>query len=184
MEAEIDMLTKWTDWTTILSSIFLGIIAFLTLRFTAIPKINISLKDSKECTLLCRPNETVKLTFNLKNVGRWYAHPPAKNVILYTNFPEPFELIEAHYGSALERSQRQVRIGKRYDNLFTGNMKYFRVDGITLFYEEPGEIVEVQIKTPNQLGIYPLRVAAHSDERAYQVCLFKIKVSGGELSTN
>jgi hypothetical protein len=188
MPAEISKLTVCAEWITIIFSILsffvLGWIAVLTLRFTATPKINITLRNSKSGRLECRPSEKLTLTFDLKNVGRCYARPPTKNVILYLNFPEPFELIEARYGSALERSQTQVRIGKRYDDLFSGNMKYFRVDGITLFYGEPGETVEVHVKTPDNSGIYPLRIAAHSDERGYQVCLFQVKVSGGSISAN
>jgi hypothetical protein len=45
-----------------------------------------------------------------------------------------------------------------------GMMKYFRIDGLQLFHEEPGEDVEVQVRLPVQPDTYLIQIAAYSDE--------------------
>ena len=72
------------------TSIFLGYIAFLTLRFAARPRLRIKLLpelDRGESVFECCDSATLR--FHMVNVGHWYSKPAATNIRLYINFDLP-----------------------------------------------------------------------------------------------
>ena len=137
--------------TNMVASVYL---AFLAVRFTAKPRIKITLAGEKDTHRLeFTPGETVDLLFVLTNIGYWYAHPTALDNTCYLNFDPRFELIEAKYGSILENSETNVRRGKN-------NCQYLKVSGIQLSYGEPGELILALISRPKSqsfLSGLPLR---------------------------
>ncbi|MCK4821456.1 hypothetical protein KA005_37165, partial [bacterium] len=138
-----------------ISFVFLGVIAFLTLRFTAKPKLKIGLKDVEKIqgSYLFGSGQIAKLRFYLSNKGHFYAKPAIINVLLYINFHPSFDPIKANYGSVLELDTNEVHRGKH-------NSKYLVASGIKLYHKEPGEEVVVQVKTPSDSGIYKCWIAA------------------------
>lgn len=126
-------------------------IAFLALVHTAKPRINVVLLE--DTTQAC--NRLIKLRFELRNVGHWYAIPPAIDIVAYCDFDPAFDLIELDYGSQQEIHATEVRIGK-------GGKKYFKAKGIMLIADDLGEIVQVQLKTPQVPGRYYARLSAYS----------------------
>lgn len=102
-------------------------------------------------------------------MGRWYAKPAATNVTLYVNFQQPVEPVKIRYGSTLEKEDQNVLLGK-------DNSKYLKATGISLFHEEPGEDVEVDMVAPARIGRYRIWIAARSDEGSYGIHRFRIDV--------
>jgi len=134
--------------------------AFIRITFAAKPNLRIRFKDGKkEAELVAGEEATIKL--HIENRGHWFAKPAAHDVFVYANFDPTFHLTELKYGSALEKSNQEVKIGK-------GGRKYLKAEGIHLFYEEPGEDIEVYIKAPEKEGRYRLEIAADSREGGYR----------------
>jgi hypothetical protein len=154
----------------IISTAILGYIAYLTLTFTAKPKIRIYYEgDTKTNRLRLITNTQVCLNFRLKNIGHWHSKPAATNVTLSLNFDPQFNLTLAKYGANLENQTNHVSIGK---NL----MKNFCVGGIILTAREPEEYVQVELVTPKYEGTYKTIIAALSDEGDLGVHPFYINV--------
>lgn len=164
----IDIISLFLDF---ISFIFLGIIAFLTLRFTAKPKLKIFLDGFEKIQgQYWFPSDKIAShIFCLKNVGHLYAKPAIINLTLYINYEPAFELIGVKYGSILELENSEVRRGKN-------NSKYLSVTGIKLYHKEPSEKVIVNVKMPKQSGIYICWISARMNEYDLGVHNFKIKV--------
>ena len=142
----------------IISTIVMIYLTFIVTKFTAKPKLKIRFKNGKkEAEFGAGKKATLKLY--VENQGHWYAaKPAARKTALYVNFPPIFEPIEIRYGSNLEKSNRKVKIGK-------GGRKYLKTEEIIyLFYEEPGEEIEIDVKMPQIEGRYPIEIAAYSEE--------------------
>lgn len=154
-----------------ISFIILGIIAFLTLKFTAKPKLKISLEDHEKIQgqYWFLSDTTVSQIFCLKNVGHLYAKPAIINLKLYINYESTFELIGVKYGSILELESSEVRRGKN-------NSKYLTVAGIKLYHKEPIEQVVVNVKMPKQSGTYDCWISARMNEYDLGTHNFKIKI--------
>lgn len=153
------------------SSIFLGYLAFLTLKFTAQPRLKIRILSEStrpvETVFAC--GERVVLHFNISNVGRWYAKPVATHIRLYFNFDPQCEPIEIRYGSTLEKTESNVRWGKAYS-------RYLKISGIHLSYGEFGEETEVVVKMPAKPGSYKCWVSAFCDQGGCGVHRFFFEV--------
>lgn len=142
----------------IIITIFIIYLTVIALKFAAKPRLKIRFVNrEKEAEI--PTGKVVTLKFCVENIGHWFtAKPAARRVVLYVNFESEFEPIEIRYGSALERSNKDVRIGK-------GGRKYMETEGIIyLYHEEPGEFVEVDVKTPEREGRYPIWIPARSEE--------------------
>lgn len=126
-------------------------IAFLALVHTAKPRIDVVLLEDtiQPC------NRLIKLQFELRNVGYWYALPPAIDITVYCNFDPAFDLVGLGYGSQQEILAAEVRIGK-------GGRKYLKAKGIKLIADDFGEVVQVHLKTPQVPGSYLARLSAYS----------------------
>ena len=151
------------------SSIFL---AFLTLwltiiilKFTAKPHIKISFNGKRTFW----EAELVVLSFHLRNVGHWYGRPPASEVVAWVNTDEDLEPKRLRFGSTLEKEKTEVRRGK-------GNSKCLKAEGIVLFYEEPGEDIELAVTMPAKPGRYRVWISLHSTQGGYTVYKTKVKV--------
>jgi len=131
-----------------LTSIFIGYITFLTLRFTAKPLVRFEIRSTVPA-LTFDAGSLAKLWLHCENVGRWYARPAATNLRLYVNFDSQLERLEQHV--------HVVRRGKR-------NSKYMKASGIQLFFGEPGEEVEIEVKLPAEAGRHRCWVSGYSDE--------------------
>src|SRR6266496_3260847 len=96
------------------SCIFLGYLAFLTLKFTAQPRLRIRIlpESTRPVESVFSCSEQVLLRFEISNVGRWYAKPVATHIRLYFNFDPQCEPIEIRYGSTLEKIETNARWGK------------------------------------------------------------------------
>ena len=151
-----------------ITSALIILLTFLALGFSAKPKLEINLKDGRKKLKLIK-GENKTLRFHIENVGHWYAKPPATNVILFVNFPQPFEPVIIRYGSTLEKEDRNIFHGK-------DNSKYLKATGILLFHEEPGEDVEVDVVAPAKSGRYRIWIAAHSDEGGCGIHRFYIDI--------
>jgi hypothetical protein len=154
------------------SSIFLGCLAFLTLKFTAQPKLKIRIvsESSRPVESVFACGERVVLHFNISNMGRWYAKPVATHIRLYFNFDPQCEPIEIRYGSTLEKSENKVRWGKAYS-------RYLKISGIHLSYGEVGEETELVVKMPTRPGNYKCWVSAFCDQGGCGVHHFPFEVS-------
>ena len=120
------------------------------LRIKLLPEL-----DRGESVFECCDSATLR--FHMVNVGHWYSKPAATNIRLYINFDPQCELVEARYGSTLERTERMVRWGKGYT-------RYFRIVGIDLSYGEFGEDAEVDVRMPAKPGTYNCHISAFSQE--------------------
>lgn len=155
----------------ITTSIFVGFLTYLSLVFTAKPKVNVFFNgEAKTGRINFEPGEKVSFIFTIKNVGRIYAKPAAMNTTLYLNFDKNFELYSARKGSNWEIREKQVRLGK-FDS------KYIKVTGIHLFYKD-FEYILVEGRVPSETGTYPIWVSARSEESSYgifrfQICVYK-----------
>lgn len=69
----------------------------------------------------------------------------------------------------MEKEDQNVLLGK-------DNSKYLKATGISLFHEEPGEDVEVDMVAPARIGRYRIWIAARSDEGNYGIHRFRIDV--------
>lgn len=144
---------------SILTSGFIGYITFLTLRFTAKPLVRFGIRSEHD-GLMFNAEEVAKLWLHCENVGRWYAKPAATNLRLYLNFDPVLDPRSLKYGSQFERLEQhvhEVRRGKR-------NSKYMKAGGIQLFFGEPGEEVEIEVKMPSHSGRHLCWVAGYCDE--------------------
>lgn len=142
----------------IITTIFVIYLTIIAVKFAAKPRLRIRFKDGKKEAEFAA-GERVTLKLYVENKGHWFAaKPAARKVVLYANFRPLFELTEIRYGSNLERSNQEVKIGK-------GGRKYLETEGIIyLYHEEPGEDVEVDVKTPEAEGRYPVEIPARSEE--------------------
>jgi len=154
-----------------LSFIFLGIIAFLTLKHTAKPKLKVKLKDIEKIrgSYWVLAKEEIELRFQLLNVGHVYAKPAIVDMTLYVNFHPDFEPYSLKFGSILELETQEVARGKE-------NSKYLVATGIKLYNREPGEFILAKIHTPRKSGIYPCWISARSDHDDLGYHYFPIKV--------
>src|ERR1035437_6360964 len=75
-------------------------IAFLALRHTAKPRIDVMLLRSGDELLGC--NTEILFNLEVRNVGYWYAAAPAINITVYCNFDPAFAPLELRYGSTQE----------------------------------------------------------------------------------
>ena len=142
----------------IISTIVIIYFAIIATNFAAKPKLKIRFKNGrKEVEFAVGEKATLKL--HLENQGHWFtAKPAARKLALYVNFQPIFEPIEIRYGSTLERSNQEVKTGK-------AGRKYLKTEEIIyLYYEEPGEDVEVDVKMPETEGRYPIEIPAYSEE--------------------
>ncbi len=141
----------------IISTIVVIYLAFVAAQFAAKPKVDIRFKNGKK-EFEVQAGEKATLKLQLENKGHWFSKPAARKLALFVNFEPVFEPIEVRYGSALEISNREVMTG-------TGGRKYLKVeDEIYLYHGDPGEDVQVDVKTPETEGRYLVEVAAYSQE--------------------
>lgn len=152
---------------TVLTTLFIIYLTILTLRFTAKPRLRVSLLDDRATGYYT--SETITLKYLVENIGRWYGRPAAKNVFLYVNFDPAFEPFEIRFGTTLEKSNTTVCRGKR-------NCKYLNADGIHLTYQEPGEQIACTVSLPDKEGSYRSWIAAFSDEGDCGVHRFNIRI--------
>jgi len=141
-----------------ISTIIIIYLALIAAKFAAKPKLKIKFENGrKEVQFAAGKKVTLKL--HLENQGHWYsAKPAARKLALYVNFNPIFEPIEIRYGSTLERSNQDVKIGK-------SGRKYLKTEEIiSLYHEEPGEDVEVDVRMPKIEGRYPIEIPAYSEE--------------------
>lgn len=146
----------------ILTTIFIIYLTITAVKFAAKPKLKVRFADGKTETELPRnARQTIRLY--VENVGHWYtAKPAARKTLVYANFDPAFEPIEIRYGSRLERSNREVKIGK-------DGRKYLETEDIIyLYHGEPGEYIEVDVKTPAEEGRYPIYIPIRSEEGSYE----------------
>ena len=183
------------------------LISLLALRFQAPPRIQITLecyrKDyqqrftrrpwfrAQQCFYLIRkrflrgkplliadcldPGETAILRFKMENVGRIIAKPASTDTVFYVNLDQEFDLHVARFGSNLERCTYEQRFGK-------GMSRYFKVDGIHLFYDEKPEYVMVRVTAPKQPADYTIRIAAMSKQCDHATFSFRVRVGGSSKS--
>jgi len=98
-------------------------IAFLALKHTTKPRINVSLLNARDNVIRC--NREAVFVFEVNNVGYWYGVAPAIDITIFCNFDPAFELKELKYGSEQEIINNHVRKGK-------GGLKFVRAEGIKL----------------------------------------------------
>jgi hypothetical protein len=154
---------------TAVSAIF---IAFLALRHTAKPKIDVLLLNSKDDVLDC--GSEVMFIFEVYNVGYWYAAAPALNITLYCNFDPAFDPVELRYGSIQEYLNKHVRVGK-------GGLKYIRAKGLKLSQRGEAEKVYVRSFVPKQPGRYRIKATAFSDEGTGVTKEYRVKCDSWSL---
>ena len=145
----------------------LGYLALLALRFTAKPKIKITLRNfSGKGFVPC--GQIVWLVFYIENVGHWYAKPAVTNLRLWINFDNAFDPIQLRWGSQFEKINQNVRPVRNYAKCLTAH-------GIHVFNREPGEEVKVAARMPHQEDVYRFWIAAHSDQGDCGVHIFDLK---------
>lgn len=144
---------------SILTSIFIGYITFLTLRFTAKPLVTFRIRSEQD-EMAFKVGQIARIWLHCENVGRWYAKPAATNLRLYVNFDPVLEPLSIKYGSQLERLEQHVHVVRRGKR----NSKYMKASGIQLFFGEPGEELEIEVRIPTQTGQHHCWVAGYSDE--------------------
>ena len=156
---------------TVLSFFVLGVIAYLTLKFTAKPKIKVSLIDLEKIqgTYWLLSDKNYRIQFQLSNVARFYAKHATSITKVYLNFDSSFEIVRIFYGSNLEIESQDVLQGK-------GNSKYCVARNIQLFYGEGDERIDVEIITPKSLGVYKCWLAARAENCDHGIHLFKLKI--------
>lgn len=158
--------------TTLFISVVVLLLTLLMLRFQAKPKLKIKNRGD----FVLHAGEKATLKFHIENVGHLYSKPAATNITLWVNFKPEFKPIEIRYGSGavpLKKSQ-DVGFGK-------GGSRYLKVSKIKLFSEEPGEDIEVDVKMPDKKGIYPIWIAAYSDQGDCGVHNFKVNCNKKNL---
>ena len=138
---------------TIFSGLVVVYLTFVILRFTAKPRLRVSLYPERQDLIA---GQTVHLRMRIENRGYWYARPAATNLWVFVNFPAAFLPRQIRYGSDRKLSSDAVRVGK-------GNTRYVIATGINLFHEEPGEHIEIDVRLPDRAGKYVCRVAIHTD---------------------
>ncbi len=154
----------------VISSVFLGFLTFLMLKSSAKPKLKVKVSSNdRRNKLVFYKGEKNTVRFYLENVGHWYGKPVATSIVLYMNFESEFEPTKMRYGSSLEKEDQTVRRGK-------GDSKYLRASGIHLSHEEPGEVVEVDVKMPVEKGLYRFWVSAYSDQGDCGVHKFQLEI--------
>ncbi len=153
------------------SFVVLALIAFLTLKYTAKPKIKIKMVGIERIkgTYWMLADNVMEHKFVLLNVGHFYAKPAIINAKFYTNYDPEFEMFSARFGSALEIESSKIRRGKN-------NSKYITISGVSLYQSEPPEYVTVQIRTPIKPGIYNCWISAKMNETDLGTHKFKMKV--------
>jgi len=154
-----------------LSFIFLGIIAFLTLKHTAKPKLKIILKEKEKIqgSYWALPRSDIELKFYLLNKGHLYAKPAIINLTLYVNLHPSFEPLSLFYGSVLEHETKEIKRGKN-------NSKYLVATGIKLYHKEPGEYILLKVRTPKTAGTFPCWISARADHDDLGYHYFPIKI--------
>jgi len=126
-------------------------IAYLALVHTAKPRIEILLREPTN-----QPKDRlIVLHYDIKNIGHWYALPPAIDVVVYLNFDPLFDLIGIGYGSQQEIQAAEVRIGK-------GGFKYLKAMGIKLIASDLPETIILHTRTPTEAGTYHAHISAYS----------------------
>ncbi len=169
-KADLELLaTMGTIFSATVTMFFAYITIRLTwimLRFTIKPKVRIRLIENHHFI----SSKTYIMTFEVKNVGyRFYGKPPATGITAWVNVQEAFYPIKVRHGSNLEIENLEVRRGKE-------NSKYFKVENINLFYEEPPELIELTAKMPKKKGKYLLWISLSSVQGGYTVFRKRIKV--------
>ncbi|MGD0013556.1 MAG: hypothetical protein ABSD56_03900 [Bryobacteraceae bacterium] len=154
-----------SQFSSIVLTFFTAWLTLIILKFTVRPKIRISAHGRRRWS----PSEPATLRFDLKNVGHWYGRPPATNTKVYVNVAPPLEPIKIRYGSILERTDEKVGPGK-------GGVKCLRAEGIDLFYEEPGESIELQLMTPDAKGRYRIWLSLYSEQGGHTVYRTSLRV--------
>ena len=155
----------------VLSLIILGVIAYLTLQFTAKPKIHISLVNIEKIQgayWLLSGNSYI-LKFRLINIGRFYAKHATSLTKVYVNFDNEFEISKLFFGSNLELESHDVFRGK-------GNSKYCVAKNIQLFHGEGHEDIDIEIMTPKFPGIYKCWLAVRAENCDHGIHVFKLKI--------
>lgn len=150
----------------VLTSIVVVYLAYLALKHTAKPKIQI---DWVENNQIFNTATDYTLTFKLSNIGHWYGKPAAKNIIFFFAFLPPVELMKLRFGSALEKESDIVFKGK-------GDSSYLRADGIYLMFSEPPEKALIFLKTPNDNGKYNFWITACSDDGVFDIYRYQLVV--------
>jgi hypothetical protein len=142
------------------TSVFAAYIAFVSLRFTAAPKVSIQLlkprADDEEFRFPAGSHQTLR--FVISNIGRWYAHPPATRVHMYISFSVGCVPTKVRYGSAQELTSDEVKLGKL-------ERLYVEASGISVVYgeeqgEEQGEEFHVEVTMPLVAGVQKCFIAA------------------------
>ena len=186
---------------SLLTAIFALIIAVIMLRFQAPPKIRITLEcyrsDLQRCDRLPRMQRFVNrlhrtvrrhepqltaerldagqaaiLRFKMENMGRLYVKPACTDTEFYVNLDCCFGLHVARFGSNLERCTFEQRFGK-------GMSRYFKVDGVHLFYDEDPECIVVRVTAPQIPGDYAIWIAAKSKQCEHAIFPFRVRVGPG-----
>ncbi len=164
----------FSDWVGFLSlvvtcftAIVAIVIAWLALKHTAKPRIEIRLLSPSR--LICDMEHS--FVFEFSNVGHCYAQPSATDMRVFCNFPAEFKPLSIRYGSIQDEEAKEVKTGK-------GGAKYLMATGMELNYEEPPEHVHVVARTPPSGGEYLIRVVARPANGDACVRYFPIRCVG------
>jgi hypothetical protein len=154
----------------LLSFIILGCIAYLTLKFTAKPKIKVVFVGTENIlgSYWFHSDQITNFRFYLENIGRFYAKPATSITTIYLNFDPQFEPISVRYGSTLEKNSKEIYRGKN-------NCKYFKVNGLQLFHNEPGEEILAEVRLPKEPGMYRCWLAIRAEQCDHGIHAFSIK---------
>jgi hypothetical protein len=150
------------------TSLFVAYMTFVMMKFSAKPRIRVSLSPS---SVEVGVDTVIRLTLFVENIGHWYTKPRATNLRIYWNFEADFELLEIRFGAPLDLVKNAVRRGK-------ANSKYLKASGIHLSAAEPGEEVQIDVRTPIRPGTYHHWVSVFCDEGDCGVHKFLLFVRG------
>lgn len=151
---------------SVVTAIFTGYLAIVALRLTAKPRVAITPLVSSQYA----PGEEASLTFLVQNIGSWYGKPAASELVLWVNVDPACEPLQLLFGSALERADTQVMVGK-------GGAKYLMARGIWVTYGEPPETIKLDVRLPVTPGRYAGWLTAHSDEGDLGAFPFEMNVA-------
>ena len=166
-----DEIALWSLAFTVVTTLSMLWLAYLGLKLAAKPKIRITPQVQRSAAdYSLRAGQEALFVFHLKNVGVFYARPAAIGCVLHFNFGTAFEVKSAKYGAALEKTTSQVAVGK-------DGCKYVTADGICLYYEDPGEDVELAVVAPRDTGLYKVWVTARCEAGGLGVHKFDVPVT-------
>jgi hypothetical protein len=127
-------------------------LSYAALNHTARPAIRVKMLSPGR--LICR--EESLFVFEFSNAGHWYGRPTAIDVVVFSNFPPEFRLLELRYGSDQSYVDKDVRVG-------VGGLIYLKAKGLKLTHGEEGERIHVRAVAPEDAGECRIRISAFSE---------------------